>query len=69
MLSKNEKSDARVTDSMMPEGVEHNVLIVVSTTASFVTDSMMPEGVEHPYPTGVLMVLLKSDRFHDAGRR
>jgi len=36
-----------VTDSMMPEGVEHNNGGQPMNTTKGVTDSMMPEGVEH----------------------
>jgi len=39
--------DARVTDSMMPEGVEHSTTSATDSWMGPVTDSMMPEGVEH----------------------
>ena len=57
-----------VTDSMMPEGVEHQKLFVIHAVRSDVTDSMMPEGVEHGCP-GEGRSGTVSDRFHDAGRR
>ena len=36
-----------VTDSMMPEGVEHTADFETPGMFGAVTDSMMPEGVEH----------------------
>ena len=36
-----------MTDSMMPEGVEHPQVYCETHDAITVTDSMMPEGVEH----------------------
>jgi len=57
-----------VTDSMMPEGVEHFDRRMVSSLSILVTDSMMPEGVEH-FVYIALRKLILCDRFHDAGRR
>ena len=36
-----------MTDSMMPEGVEHKLILGADESTIVVTDSMMPEGVEH----------------------
>jgi len=43
--------ETEVTDSMMPEGVEHVVYEGGVRASQCVTDSMMPEGVEHAYVT------------------
>ena len=57
-----------MTDSMMPEGVEHTKSQTLYSVIFGVTDSMMPEGVEH-YGLPTAGTRLQCDRFHDAGRR
>ena len=57
-----------MTDSMMPEGVEHDRNADGPARSPGVTDSMMPEGVEHAADIAKAFVD-EGDRFHDAGRR
>ena len=55
MLAAITRRKYNVTNSLMPEGVEHRADAVRGSGAEEVTNSLMPEGVEHEIPgVGVL---------------